>query len=294
VPRPAFAAIAEIPDFVAVDGAGLVFVTGFGPAAGAFLEILWFIDQPFELVGVALHDHQRVAQIDVMIGAEAEFAAGLELGGEHVNRTIVHHAALGMARLWPWVGVKQIEEAERAIGDAGEDFERVAVVDADVAQGRVARAAFAVAATVDMGERLGHAVDERLGADEAVIGQHVGAEGHMFAAAKADFEMQRAGVAEQVLRRDFASQGHRDAGEQRVHEVLLARAQGFALGSAIEAVDGGGVALFIRGHGGAHGKGERGGQAGKRKGPPVGAGLSSGSGGYFQAATWSSPGSRRT
>ena len=43
------------------------------------------------------------------------------------------------------------------------------------------------------------AVEERLAADEAMIGQQVGAIGEMLAAAEADLEVQRAVVAEQSL-----------------------------------------------------------------------------------------------
>jgi hypothetical protein len=34
---------------------------------------------------MAAHHHQRVAQVDRMVGTEAELAAGLELGGEEVE-----------------------------------------------------------------------------------------------------------------------------------------------------------------------------------------------------------------
>ena len=46
-------------------------------------------------------------------------------------------------------------------------------------------------------KRAGDAVEERLGADEAVIGQQVGAVGEMLARAEADLEMERPPVAEQ-------------------------------------------------------------------------------------------------
>ena len=49
----------------------------------------------------------------------------------------------------------------------------------------------------DVAERGGDAVEERLGADEAVVGQHVGAVGEMLARAEADLEMERAVLAEQ-------------------------------------------------------------------------------------------------
>ena len=52
----------------------------------------------------------------------------------------------------------------------------------------------------DMAERGRDAVEERLAADEAMIGQQVGAIGEMLAAAEADLEVQRAVIAEQALR----------------------------------------------------------------------------------------------
>ena len=66
----------------------------------------------------------------------------------------------------------------------------------------------------DMAERGGDAVEERLAADEAVVGQQVGAVGEMLAAAEADLEMQRAVVAEQALGGDLALCRHRDRGQQ--------------------------------------------------------------------------------
>jgi hypothetical protein len=97
-----------------------LFIARLRPAAAADLKILGFLGQPLELVGVALHHHQGMADIDRVIGAESEFAAGLQLAGEHFHRAIIHHATLGMARLGPWVGMQQIEHRERTIGNARE------------------------------------------------------------------------------------------------------------------------------------------------------------------------------
>jgi erythromycin esterase-like protein len=102
---------------------------------------------------------------------------------------------------------------------------------------------------VHMGQRLGHAIEERLGADEAMVGQQIGAIGHVLAAAKADLEMQRAIVAEQRLRRHRAFRRHRDARQQGIDKRLLALAQGLALGAAIESVERGRIAGFVCRHG---------------------------------------------
>ena len=50
----------------------------------------------------------------------------------------------------------------------------------------------------DMLERSDDSVEEGLGADEAVVGKQVGAEGEMLARAEADLEMERPRVAEQA------------------------------------------------------------------------------------------------
>ena len=57
----------------------------------------------------------------------------------------------------------------------------------------------------DMAERRRDAVEERLGADEAVIGQQIGAEGEMLAGAEADLEMQRPVIPREPRLRSFSA-----------------------------------------------------------------------------------------
>ena len=163
-------------------------------------------------------------QIDRVIGAEAEFAARLELRRDQVERAVVHHPPLGMARLGPGVGVEQIGKAERAVGNALQHLQRVAMMDADVAQ-RQLRAMIAG----DMNQRLRDPIDKGLGANEAMIGQHVGAARHMLAAAETNFEMQRTWLSEQTLRGNFANIRHRNLRQQRIDQLLLPGAQRLAL-----------------------------------------------------------------
>ena len=75
------------------------------------------------------------AQVEIgrIVGRQAELAAGLELGREQIDRPVVDHPPLGMARLGPRVGVQQIEEAERPVWHALQHLERVAAPQADVA-----------------------------------------------------------------------------------------------------------------------------------------------------------------
>src|SRR3546814_19290548 len=99
-----------------------------------------------------------------------------------------------LARLGPGIGVEQIGEGERPVGDAPQHLKRITVLDADIAERRMLPMIAG-----DMDERLCDAVDEGFGADEAMVGQHVGARRPMLAAAEADFEMQRAVVTAQLL-----------------------------------------------------------------------------------------------
>ena len=188
---------------------------------------------------MALHHHQRPVEIGRVIGRNAEFAAGLHLGRDQGERPVVHHPPLGMARLGPGVGMQQIDHRQRPVRQPAEHVERIAHVDPDIGQPLVA----------DMAERLGDAIEERLAADEAMVGQQVGAIGEMLAAAEADLEMQRAVIAEQPLGGDFPLGGHRNRRQQRLHQLRLALAQLVAARPAVKPVEGRRVALLVRGHG---------------------------------------------
>ncbi len=101
--------------------------------------------------------------------------------------------------------MEQIDEAQRAVGQPLEHVERVAHMKADIGEMPVA----------DMAERADDAVEEGLGADEAMVGQQVGAIGEMLAAAEADLEMERAVVAEQGAGVERALSGTLSAGSSR-------------------------------------------------------------------------------
>src|SRR5687767_11530232 len=92
-----------------------------------------------------------------------------------------------------------------------------------------------------MAESGGDAVEERLAADEAMVGQQVGAKSEMLARAEADLQMQWPLVAEQARRRDLALGRHRQRRQQPVDQLLLALAQLVAARPAVEAVEGGRV-----------------------------------------------------
>ena len=56
--------------------------------------------------------------------------------------------------------MEQVDHRQCAIGHAGQDLQRVAIMQADVAEPLF----------LDLDQRLRDSVDERLGADEAVVG----------------------------------------------------------------------------------------------------------------------------
>ncbi len=197
------------------------------------------LDQPFELARKPAHHHQRVAQIHGVVSAEAELAAGLQLVSDQPHRAVVHHPPLGVLGLGPGVGMEQIEHRQRPIGHAAQHLQRIAEVDADIAQRAIAH----------MRERLCYSIDEGFGADEAVIGQQIGTVRQMLAATEADLEVKRARIAEQAGRIDWPIAGDRDPGQQGVDQHLLSRPQGPALAASVKPIERGGIAVFVRGHG---------------------------------------------
>ena len=95
----------------------LALVARLGPVGGAGEEVAGGLRLPCE-VAALVHHHHRPAAIGRVVGAEPELAARLELGRDQVERAVVDHAPLGVARLGPGIGVQQIEERQRAIGNA--------------------------------------------------------------------------------------------------------------------------------------------------------------------------------
>ena len=125
------------------------------------------------------------------------------------------------------------------IGHALEHLKCVAAPQADVAQ----------LLLTDVRERRGDSVEERLGADEAVVGKHVGAVGEMLARTKADLEVEGPFVPEQPPRGDLAVGGHLDLWQEPIDELLLALAQLVPARAPVQAVEGQRIAGFERGHG---------------------------------------------
>src|SRR3546814_9914311 len=91
-----------------------------------------------------------------MVGPHPELAARFQLGRDHVERAGVHEPALGVAHLWPGIGMEQINALQRSVGQALQHVQRVAHMHADIRKRPVA----------DMHERADDAVQERFAADE--------------------------------------------------------------------------------------------------------------------------------
>src|SRR3546814_10446626 len=78
------------------------------PVVRAGQEVVRRRGQPAE-IAAAVHHHHRPAAIGRIVGAEAELAAGLELRCDQIERPVVDHPALGVARLGPGIGVRSEE-----------------------------------------------------------------------------------------------------------------------------------------------------------------------------------------
>ena len=137
--------------------------------------------------------------------------------------------------------MEHIEEAERPVGNALQHVERIAAPEADIGEMAVA----------DVPERGGDAVEEWLGADEAVVREHVGTVGEVLARSEADFEMKRALVAEQARGGHLTVVRYGNRGKERFDEFGLSLAKPVPARPAIKAVEGGRIALLERCHGAA-------------------------------------------
>ena len=111
--------------------------------------------------------------------------------------------------------MKQIEESQRPVRKPLKHVQRIATPQADVREMLVA----------DVAERGRDPIEEWLGADEDVIGEHVGAVREMLTRTESDLEMERAILSEQSSGRDLALGRNRDLRKQRVDQLLLAVTQ---------------------------------------------------------------------
>lgn len=202
--------------------AGLGLVSGLAPSAGPGQEIGRAFRQPFEIAPLA-HDHARPAAIDRIVGPQPEFAAGFQLGGDHVDGAMVDHPPLGMPRLGPGIGMEQVDETERCVGHPLKHVERIAPVQPDIAEMPVA----------NMRQRRCHAVDKGFATDEPMIGEQVGAIGKMLARSESDLEVQRALLPEQPDGIDRTRGRHRDPRVERVEQRRLRRTKRVVLAAAI-------------------------------------------------------------
>jgi hypothetical protein len=97
------------------------------------------------------------------------------------KRGIGDQPPLPMPAFRPGIGVEQENLGQTGVRQPGEHLVGIAVMQANVGQ----RVAF------DRAEQLGHAIDERLTADEAARGMLFGARAQMLASTKSDLQLDR-------------------------------------------------------------------------------------------------------
>ena len=201
------------------------FVACFGPIVGAGEEVFRAQNLPVKIAS-SVHLHHRPADVDRVIGAKTEFAAGFEFRRDPVKRAGVHHPPFGVARLAPRIGVEEVDTLKRRIGQPREHIKRVTHVQPDIAQ----------PATFDMDKRTDDAIEKRFAADKAVIGASGGLGREMFSCAKADFELKRTIITEQYICRQRPI-SHRNLRQQIFYKRRLPLTQFMAAASPVKAVD---------------------------------------------------------
>ena len=230
------AAIAEIPDLVALCRAGLVLVARLAPAGGALAGSCPALRPPIRT--------RRCS-------AASPSARGAGRPGDRCRSGIRRRASACRRSSAParrsssaaWHGAPWARDRD----GAGRPWSarRRERAPALPARRRACRRTLASSLSSHMGQRLRHAVEERLGTDEAVVGQQVGAVGEVFAAAEADLEMQRADLRRTGARPSPGLPPARRSAAAAVDQFLLPGAQRLADGAAVEPVERGRIAVLV-------------------------------------------------
>ena len=196
------------------------------PAGIGLPPVVGLLRRPGE-IGAGREMAERPVDVAVDVTGHAQQPAGGEDAGDAREILRADEAALPVPTLRPRVGIEQVDAGERGRGQPVEQPGGVIVMQADIAEGAVG----------DRRDRLGHAGDEGLDADEAGAGVGRGVGGQMVAPAEADLEpdvIDRRG--EQRRQRGRRRRGEVD-GEGRVgvgHEAAAAGGKGLALPPAVE------------------------------------------------------------
>src|SRR5215472_3544807 len=154
---------------------GLDVVTGLQKAGPGLTPIVGAFRGPFEFMRTQ-QTLQRPGGIVGDVGSEAEFAARPQYAGEPHQHFVLNEAAFPVPAFRPWVRMDQVDPRQRMLRKPADEICGIVEMQADVAQ------VFAF----DSGEPLGHAVDERLDADEALVGLALRLRRQVFAAAESD------------------------------------------------------------------------------------------------------------
>src|SRR5579883_1792486 len=199
------------------------FVARLAPVRPGQAPIVGSLRRPGE-IGIVEKAAQGPAGVIVDIGGESDLAAGTENAGELAHARRRDEAPLFVPPLGPGVRVKNEEPRYGAIRQRFDQRAGVARPEPDIVEPLL----------FDRRQRLGDAVDERFGADEADIAMRQGLGDQMLAAAKADFEPDLAGL-ERKKRRAIKPRrdAHFDLRQQFTQQRCVMAAQGLAMRPSI-------------------------------------------------------------
>jgi uncharacterized protein (DUF2336 family) len=157
---------------------GLGVIAGAGEIRPAFAPVVGALRGPGEIRRL---DEMPQCPCSIVgdVGHEANIAAAPQDAGELRDSRVLNETPLPMPPLWPWIGMDQIDARQRRVRQPGEQRDGVVEMQSDIAQPR----------RLDGAERLGHAIDEGLDADNSGARPRDRLSDHVFAAAEADLEL---------------------------------------------------------------------------------------------------------
>jgi len=152
-------------------------VAGLGIAKPRLAPVIGALGRPNEIAR-AKEPGERPLGVVRPVSRKAKLATRRDHACERRHIFVRHETALPMPPLRPRIGIQQIDARERMRRQPGEQLDCIAVMQANVGE----------AEFIDRDQRLGHAVDEWLAADEAGARMRLRLRDQVLGAAKANLE----------------------------------------------------------------------------------------------------------
>src|SRR5215216_7265128 len=123
---------------------------------------------------------ERPGGIVWTVGGQAEFGTGLHHTMQLQHRRLIQKTALGMTALGPWIGIKNVDPADRGRGETIQKRTHVRIENTDI--GKV------FIGIGDCAQQLGYSVEKMFSANEPDVRMVSRQFGQVLTAAKADLK----------------------------------------------------------------------------------------------------------